>query len=73
MSVSQVNEKAREQAVSQSVSQSVIQSVRQSEKKTKLDGVHARNTLSGYNNNNTLFKYRVQRVFEKEDHEVIPI
>ena len=24
-------------------------------------------------NNNTLFKYRVQRVFEKEDHEVIPI
>jgi len=64
MSVSQVNEKAREQAVSQSVSQ---------KKKTKLDGVHARNTLSGYNNNNTLFKYRVQRVFEKEDHEVIPI
>ena len=25
------------------------------------------------NNNNTLFKYRVQRVFEKEDHEVIPV
>jgi len=29
--------------------------------------------LACYNNNNTLFKYRVQRVFEKEDHEVIPI
>ena len=24
-------------------------------------------------NNNTLFKYRKQIVFEKEDHEVIPI
>jgi hypothetical protein len=31
---------------------------------------------AAFTNNNTLFKYRVQRVqrvFEKEDHEVIPI
>jgi len=31
------------------------------------------NNNNNNNNNNTLFKYRVQRVFEKEDHEVIPI
>ena len=29
--------------------------------------------FSSAQTNNTLFKYRVQRVFEKEDHEVIPI